>query len=29
LGLAALAGIEDLPPVDQLFTSRFLPINPN
>ncbi|MDA1323746.1 MAG: ABC transporter substrate-binding protein [Proteobacteria bacterium] len=29
LGLAALAGIKDLPPVDQLFTSQFLPINPN
>ena len=29
LSLATLAGIKDVPPVDQLFTSQFLPINPN
>lgn len=29
LSLAALAGVTDLPPIDQLFTSQFLPINPN
>lgn len=29
LSLARLGGIADLPPVDQIFTSQFLPINPN
>ena len=29
LELATIAGIKDLPPVDQLFTDKFVPINPN
>ena len=29
LELATIAGIKDLPPIDQLFTDKFVPINPN
>lgn len=29
LELATIAGIKDRPPIDQLFTDKFVPINPN